>query len=149
MSCCKAIRALSHVGFIVENVLLLYEGCWSQPHSTVWQKQTFNFVLFTTYSIFLSLSCVEIELYRKGFWAVTANLVQRNALSPYIKWPSWANQTENRPLLYFCCTLKAALANFPLWKPHMAAPDIYLHFRAYERLQCNRASEGLTRYIFG
>lgn len=30
MSCCKAIRALTHVGFIVENVLPLYEDCWSQ-----------------------------------------------------------------------------------------------------------------------
>lgn len=103
-------------------------------------------ILFFFYDMFyLSFS---ILCRNWGFWAVTANLVQRNALSPCIKWPSRANQTENRPLLYFCCTLQAALANFPLWKPHMAAPDIYLHFRAYERLQCNRASEGLTRYIF-
>ena len=30
------------------------------------------------------------------------------------------------PLLY----IKAARGNFPLWTPRMAAPHIYLHFRA-------------------
>lgn len=49
--------------------------------------------------------------------------------------PNW-EQASFMPQLY----IKAALGNFPLWKPRTAAPDIYLHFRAYEGLLCSCAS---------
>ncbi len=71
MSCCKAMRALSHVGFVVENVLL-YEDCRSQLFALNCETKTnvFNIVLFTIfvcYGLLYKLNFILV-IHRKALY---------------------------------------------------------------------------------
>lgn len=126
MSCWRAIRAWTHVGFIVENVLLVNEDCWSQLFVLrVWQKQTFNIVHFYIgYVIVYALdSC-------KGFWEVTTSyfketyrLLTLGKLTGHPAIFGIAPNWEQAPFILLLY-IKAALGYFPLYKSHIAAPDI-------------------------
>lgn len=147
MSCCKAIRPLSHVGCIVENVLL-YEDCWRQllALSGVTETNTFHIVHFTicyglVYKLNSAAKVFERSWIKGTYRLFTLSELPANSDFFWIQ-PNW-EQASFIPLLY----IKAAPGDFPLRKPHMAAPDICLHFRAYEGLHCNRASLGLNKCI--
>ncbi len=152
MSCCKAMRALSHVGFVVENVLL-YEDCRSQLFALNCETKTnvFNIVLFTIfvcYGLLYKLNFIA-KVFRRSqqtLWNMSQPYFMLTELPDHsdIFWiqPNW-EQASFMPLLY----IKAVPGNFPLWKPRMAAAGICLHFRAYEGLHCSYASSTLRKCI--
>lgn len=99
-------------------------------HATAAQRQRPCFWFVFNYAFHLSASFAWVWQ-KRGLRCSGENprLLESNDLPG-------SNQTENRPLLRFCSTLKLHQATYPHWNPHAAVQDVYLHFRANEWLLC-------------
>lgn len=150
MAGCGPIRTLSHVGFTVENVPLLYEvsrfprNCCTETNLTTLFCFVFNYA-FPSFSIFC-MSLTKKSQLRCSRGSSKLCFKENPCLLKLSDLPG-RNQTENRPLLCFCSTLKLHEATYPHLNPHTAVQDVYLHFRANEWLQCKRATRDINIQI--